>query len=395
MPPPAAHPVPATGSAWTPQIFQPFPAEPAVRFGRVAARSPLFGATSSAGGDRVLIGGAAGSDAGEVAVRARGELLERMGNVLAARAAEASASLVATHDELRRRRAPALDPAPWCGPEGRAARQLWVAGRSLLTDAEVLIPAGLAFLQHRPPQGCVAPARAGSTGLAAHPDRSKAVDHAAWEILERDQLRRSWHAPVDHPPAAHPALDRLPPPVRRVCEHLGLRATALTLPAPGVLTVAVCLHTPDRREQTFGARCGPPAHRAELLARAAHEALMVRWSMTTPVAHRARERLASTGTPVSAVDHALWTYHGSQDALGYWLRGEAPPPRQPRGRQVAPADPVRLLAELTAQDVLAVDTTPGDLRDEATAVVRLVAPGARPLPSTTHPGAGVPPHPFG
>ncbi|MFE0380738.1 YcaO-like family protein [Streptomyces inhibens] len=399
MPPSAARAVPTT---WHPQVFEPFPGESRLLFGRVAARSPQFDATASAGGQRVLIGSAAGTEAAEVAVRARGELLERLGNVLAGRAAEASAALVATYAALRRRRAPALDPAPWSGPEGRTARQLWVTGRSLLSGTEILVPAALAFLQHRPPAGCTAPVRVGSTGLAAHPDRSTAVEHAAWEILERDLLRRSWQAPAEHPPAAAGVLGELPLPLSRVCERLGLHATALTLPAPGACVVAVCLHTPDGREQTFGARCGPATHRADLLARAAYEALMVRWSMSTPAAHRASQRVALTGTPASAVEHALWTYHGGQDALARWLHHGPPAPETPRVDPMASlasvdpmaaVDPVRLLAEHTADDVLALDTAPAELREEQMAVVRLLSPGARPLPSVATPGT--PPHPFG
>jgi hypothetical protein len=60
---------------------------------------------------------------------------------------------------------------------------------------------------------------------------------------------------------------------------------------------------------------------------------------------------------------------------------------------VAAVDPVRLLAEHTAHDVLTLDTTPAELREEHVAVVRLLSPGARPLPSVAAPGA--PPHPFG
>ncbi|MCX4750376.1 YcaO-like family protein [Kitasatospora sp. NBC_01287] len=401
MPPPAARALP---TSWPPQLFTPFPDEPELLFGRVAARSPLFDTTTSAGEDRVLIGSAAGGSAPEVALRARGELLERLGNVLAGRAAEAAPTLAlaADHTGLRRHAVPALDPAHWSGPQSRETRQLWVTGASLLSGTELLVPAALAFLQHRPPVGCAAPARSGSTGLAAHPERSAAIDHAAWELLERDLLRRSWHDPARHPPNAAAVLGELPLPVRRVCELLGLEATALTLPAPGrrAVVVALCLHTPDRREQVFGARCGPAAVRAELLARAAHEALMVRWSMRTPAALRAYRRLAVTGAPSSAVEHALWTYHGGQDALAHWLRS-GPPTTPPRPRSPAattpaptePLDPVRLLSEHTGQDVIAVDTTPAQLRSEGLSVVRLLAPGARPLPAASAPG--VPPHPFG
>lgn len=384
---------------WSPQIFRPFPDESDVFFGRVAARSPLFEPTSSAGGDRVLIGSAAGSDAGDVATRARGELLERMGNVLAARAAEATPGMIASYTDLRCRRAPALDPAPWSGPDGRAARQLWIPGESLLCGEEVLVPAGLVFLQHCPPAGCTAPVRAGSTGLAAHPHRAMAFQHAAWEVLERDLLRRSWQAPTAHRPTAHLAWAELPPPVRRVCARLGLLATALTLPAPapGVGVVALCLHTPDRGAQTFGARCGPAGQRAELITRAAYEALMVRWSLRTTAADRANRRLATATAPTSAVEHALWAYHGHQDALAYWLAAAAgTDPGTDLGTGATDsADAVRLLSEYTNQDVIAVDTTPAALHEEDLVIVRLVAPGTHPLPSRTEPGSGVPPHPFG
>ncbi|MFJ3951312.1 YcaO-like family protein [Streptomyces libani] len=390
MPPAAARALP---TAWPPQVFAPFPGESQLLFGRVAARSPLFDATASAGGQRVLIGSAAGTRAADVAVRARGELLERMGNVLAGRAAEASPALVASHAELRRRRAPALDPAPWAGTEARAAHQLWITGRSLLSDTEILVPAALAFLQHRPPAGCTAPARAGSTGLAAHRQRSAAVEHAAWEILERDLLRRSWQAPAEHAPAATGVLDQLPPPVHRVCERLGVHATALTLSAPGACAVAVCLHTSAGREQTFGARCGPATERTDLLARAAQEALLVRWSMSTLAAQRAHERLVLTGTPASAVAHALWTYHGHQDALARWLQYGPIPLPTPRNAPVDPVNPVGLLAQHTGEDIVCVDTAPAALREEHLAFVRLIAPGARPLPSVAAPGT--PPHPFG
>jgi ribosomal protein S12 methylthiotransferase accessory factor len=180
-------------SAWRVEVFAPFPESAQVLFGRVAARSAAFGRTSASGGGAVLIGSAAGHDPQDVALRARGELLERMSNVLAGRVAEAAGTVVATFEQLRRRRAPAVDPAHWGGREARDASQLWVAGQSLLTGAETLVPAGVTFLHHRPPNGCQAMARAGSTGVAAHPDATVAADHAAWEIFERDLVRRSWY----------------------------------------------------------------------------------------------------------------------------------------------------------------------------------------------------------
>lgn len=56
-------------------------------------------------------------------------------------------------------------------------------------------------------------------------------------------------------------------------------------------------------------------------------------------------------------------------------------------------NPVGLLAQHTGEDIVCVDTAPAALREEHLAFVRLIAPGARPLPSVAAPGT--PPHPFG
>ncbi|MEI5133411.1 hypothetical protein RB199_16025 [Streptomyces libani] len=58
-----------------------------------------------------------------------------------------------------------------------------------------------------------------------------------------------------------------------------------------------------------------------------------------------------------------------------------------------PVNPVGLLAQHTGEDIVCVDTSPAALREEHLAFVRLIAPGARPLPSVAAPGT--PPHPFG
>ena len=105
----------------------------------------------------MVIGAAAGDDTASVVLRARGELIERVSNILSGRVAESRAELVASFDDLHRRGRTALDPACWREPGGTAAlRQaplLWVPGESLLSRREVLVPAGAAFLHHRPPPG--------------------------------------------------------------------------------------------------------------------------------------------------------------------------------------------------------------------------------------------------
>ncbi|WP_179079942.1 YcaO-like family protein [Streptomyces rectiverticillatus] len=440
---------------WRPEVFAPFAEGPGVVFARTAARSPEFGRTSASGAGRVLIGSAVGDDRADVALRARGELLERMGNVLAGRAAEGAARWVGDHDGWRRRGVPALDPAELGdgtgGTAGRSVRQLWVPARSALTGAELLVPAGEVFLQHRPPPGCGTTSGAGSTGLGARPDRAAAAGHAALELLERDVIRRSWYGPGAPPQRAVPADDLLPGPVRILLTALGLRAALLTLPAPaGTECAVVCVHggaTPGRPGQSFGARCARAGDRAVTVARAAYEALMVRWSMTSPVALRTWEGWGGRTPPRTALEHALWAFHG-QDALGHWTgrrrgrgmtgdaldsgRGDAAgarpgragpesrtdgvtdghggatrprpgqeepgPGPQPSGAVDVPGgrdEGLAALAAHTGGDVLLVDTDTPGIRAEGVHVVRVIAPGARPLPADDSRMPGALPHPFG
>ncbi|WP_330333760.1 YcaO-like family protein [Streptomyces sp. NBC_00536] len=396
-------------TAWAPQVFTPHPAHPRILFARVAARSAAFEPTSAAGGSPVLVGSAAGHDRARVALGARGELLERLGNVMAGREAEAVPELVGTFTELKRGGIPAVEPRPQPGEQPRAdTRRLWVRGRTA-GGAEVFVPAGSAFLHHRPPAGCDAAQSSGSTGIAAHPDAAAAIRHAAWEVLERDLIRRSWYGLADRPPG--PVAAALPPPLAGFVRERGLTATVFALPAPArAACVVVCLHRPNGTGQAFGARCGPsdgaPALNS-LVEKAAYEALMVRWSMGTEVARRAWQRWRGATPPASAVQHALWAYH-RQDSLRLWgvrpgagpgpgdaagAAGATDPPGSP-GPPAAPdaPDPLDVLSGHTGQDVVLVDTTSAPAREAGVRVVRVLAPGALPLPSGG--GAGHP-HPFG
>lgn len=395
-----------TASSWAPQVFAPYASCPRIVFARVAARSPKFDAVCAAGERPVLVGSAAGHDPERVAASARGELLERMGNVLAGRAAESDAAVVASHRELRRKGVAAVDPAE-LAPDGgstdledvRGARRLWVLGRSLHTGADVHVPAGAVFLHHRAPTGCDPGPGAGSTGIAAHPDPEAARQHAAWEVLERDLVRRSWYGLLPGPDVM--ASAELPEFWADLLDDTGTKATALDLPAPaGARCVAVALHAADGTQQAFGARCGPDTDGSGPLAeKAAYEALMVRWSMSTPVAKETWSRWRGEGPPDSAVKHALWTYH-RQDSLRLWTSRA---PRSGDRRELADGTPRRsgtaALVEHTGRDLVVVDTTCGPAAALGSRVVRVVAPGARALPSGREggrgPAAGLGPHPLG
>ncbi|MFF7249710.1 YcaO-like family protein [Embleya sp. NPDC008237] len=410
--------MPAPG--WDPQVFSPYDRGPDIVIARIAARSPQFDAVCAAGERPVVVGSAAGHSREQVVTSARGELLERVGNILAGREAEANdAALVAGYAELRRRGIPALDPAaatpdgfaPTTPPDiARSTRRLWVLGRHAHTDAEIHVPAGAVFLHHRPPTGCDPGPGVGSTGLAAHPDPQAAADHAAWEVLERDLIRRSWYG-LSPAPASLPTGEP-PDPLAKLLTELDVTASVLDVPAtPGTRCVVVCLHAPDGTGQTFGARCGPDTAIPPLIEKAAYEALMVRWSMSSPVAVDTWARGWGSHPPRTAVQHALWAYH-RQDSLTLWTsrthdaHGVPTPPQRPAGHATADAATVpanrpglTALAAHTDRDVILVDTTAGPARTLGSTVIRAIAPGAGALPTgpapERHPRKTSAPHPFG
>lgn len=395
-------------------ILEPFTDCPQVVFGRIAARSAAFGANPAGGGAPVVIGSAAGSCAAVVRPRALGELTERVSNILAGRRVEATPGLVATFEQLRRRGNPALDPASLAGlrfsTRSRAVPMRWVRGRSLLSGAEISVPAAAVYLGHRPPQGCPPVGQAGSTGLAAHPSRSLAVRHALLEILERDLLGRAWYG------SAHPlrlsSAQLLPATLRRTLQELTLEATAFIVPGPAqTACVAVCVHTGSGQEQSFGARTAAgrdPRALAAAAEIAVYEALMVRWSMRSPVAEQAWGAMRARpgpDAPRNMLEHAVLAFHRTE-ALGFWLDRSVPAPAIPTGSHaVVQLDEHQLagvLAEHIGADIVVVDTTIAEVAAEGCHVIRIVAAGAHQLPNDER--AVIPPdparqralpHPFG
>jgi ribosomal protein S12 methylthiotransferase accessory factor len=383
------------------QVFHPFPRCADVVVGRVAARSAAF-AAEAGDGAAVIVGAAAGRTAEDVSARARGELIERVSNVLAGRAAEAAAARVGSYNQLRRARMPVLDPLAWrdatAGEGARDVPMLWVEGVSLLSGEAVLVPAGATYLRHRPPSGCGILLQAGSTGAAAHVSRDAAVDHALLEVLERDIVSRSWYEGEPRPQFAQLSSAL----VERVLGELALHLTSLLLAGPGGTgCVVACVHAEGGEEQSFGAR-GVVDQGEESLGHAlevaVYEALMVRWSMGTPEARRAWDAMRNRGPdacPRGAVEHALRAFH-LQDSLAHWLTWVSPRRTQNGSHQ---ADPAQALADRTGQDVVIVDTTSPAICREGVTVVRIVAPGVALLPGderSVHPlHTGALPHPFG
>ncbi|OJH35936.1 YcaO-like family protein [Cystobacter ferrugineus] len=408
------------------EVFRPFAAAPEVVFARAASRSPLFAANSSAGGEQVVVGSAVGLGDEDVALRARSELRERVSNILAGRRAEARPEIIASYLELCRAGRAAVDPSLLSSRGAveadalRGARRLWVWGEALVTRTPTLVPAGAVFLHHRPPPGCSGSPRTGSTGVSAHTSWGAAVRHGLLEVLERDLFWRSWYGTGARTSRLDPALE--PAALRRTRASLGWELVALRIEGPGsTACVVACVFTPGGGGQSFGARAfvdEGEATRAWALERATHEALMVRWSLDTPSARLAWQRMDARGDaspPVDALEHALAAFHrrGHQDCLRYWLdRTPAGlPPARPPGagtltpREVMPEERwlAALLAEHTGQEPVAVDTTVPQVCSGEAVVVRIVAPGAYQMPGNeAHacvplppPGIQRPPHPLG
>ncbi len=394
----ARSPAKTNVDTWRVQLFSPFSAFPGLIFGRIAVQSPAFPASDVAGAQRVLIGSAAGSDGDNVEVRAKGELLERVHNVLAARQAEAGSvadAIVASYEVLHRAGRPALDPLSFrelahCR-DVRSAEMLWVTGKSLVSGKDVLVPACAAFLAHRPPSGCIAPLRPGSTGAAAHRNTAEAVRHAVLEVLERDLLWHAWYGN-----GARMVMAGRPPLSSQLSEGLlalDLCATFMLLPGPGGTACGLaCLHSSDRTAQTFGARAVSALDGDSLvktLDAAVHEALMVRWSMDSSAACKVWSRMcvADRHSPYGPLEHALHTFH-RQDSLSHLLAGSTPRtwPDPALWQSTVPTNVTgesisKLLADHTGEEVVAVNTTVPAVGPPGTVVMRVVAPGARRLPA--------------
>jgi ribosomal protein S12 methylthiotransferase accessory factor len=364
-----------------------------------------------------------GGEAEDVALRARGELRERVSNILAGRLAEARRETVATYEELRRAGRPAVDPSCLSSRPGteaeddalRRTRMLWVTGESLLTGTPTVVPAGAVFLHHRPPSGCSGAPRTGSTGVSAHTSWGAAVRHGLLEVLERDLFWRSWYGTGVRTSVLVPSL--FPSALQRTLVSLGLEGTALRIEGPGgTACIVSCLFPPGGQGQSFGARAfvdDSGSTWAWALERAAYEALMVRWSLDTPAARLAWRRMAHGAPPLprDALEHALAAFHGrgEQDCLRYWLGAArtAEPWTPPPGESTLPGPDerrlARFLADHTGQEPVAVDTTVPQVCSGEAVVVRIVAPGAHQLPGderharvpSSPPGIHRPPHPLG
>ncbi|MGI5350629.1 YcaO-like family protein [Streptomyces sp. CA-250714] len=140
-------------------------------------------------------------------------------------------------------------------------------GRSCTTGDSVWVPGCAVYLAHRPPTGCVAPLRPGSTGLAAHVSRDSAVRHAVFEVLERHLV---WHAWDTHAPRRQLSPEQcrrvLPEPLREGLTALGRAATFLEL--PGRAGCPACWRA--RTDRTVCTRPSGPAARSSMTAAPHH-----------------------------------------------------------------------------------------------------------------------------
>ncbi|PRX97250.1 YcaO-like family protein [Allonocardiopsis opalescens] len=398
---------------WPVHVFRPFARLDRLVVGRATAHAPGLAPNGAAGGRRVLVGAAAGENVVSVTLRARAGLLERVHAAVAGRRAAAGGppgSVLGRFDRLRAAGRPALDPLDWpelAGhPEARSAETLWLPGESLTGLGPVLVPAWAVHLRTSPAPGEPPWPLPGISGLGAHTGQNAAARHAVLELLEHDLLARAWYGGAPRVLLTGP--DPLPEPLRAGLAAAGLATTFLLLPgARRTACLLCCLHDPDGRWQTFGARAlgdpGAAPTAAEAARSAVYEALLVRWSLDSPAARAVADRLrAGRGSRLHGpLEHALHAFR-ARHALDHLARGAGSAPWPGPGGASAAGSArglARALADRTGRDVVRVDTTAPGVGPTGTVVVRAVAPGAR-LPPAAEPlpaadPAAAPPHPFG
>lgn len=81
-------------------------------------------------------------------------------------------------------------------------RRAWVRGQYLMSPQEVMVPSDLLFFTQHPLQDQVC-YRPNSSGVAAHPEREKAIESGLLELIERDAIAVTWYS--ERVPASIPS----------------------------------------------------------------------------------------------------------------------------------------------------------------------------------------------
>jgi oxazoline/thiazoline synthase len=191
----------------------------------------------------------------------------------------------------------------------------WVKAISLRTGREVLVPAGIAFIDYVPRSG---PKwfRADSAGCAAGATTEQAVLHGLLEVVERDALALWWRLGVNRDVVEVPESLR---PIRESLEKRGRTLTLFGLQTDLGIPVIAAVSARDGRRIYVGSAAG--VSEAEASEKAVLELLQfVFWDEELGIA-RSRTQWLEEGT----LEHFDWL-----DGRGAGSRSTAPAPEAGR-----------------------------------------------------------------
>lgn len=271
-------------------------------------------------------------------------------------------------------------------PVARDTRLLWTRARNIATGARAAVPADLVYL--RPLSWADATvAYATSNGLACGLTETEALVSAILEAFERHAFVLTWHAGLTPPKINGSELFRGTPFWRRHVAPTGLdvRLFALSelIGVPTVLAVVLNTAT-DSAPISFGAASSTSIIGAA--QKAIMEAFQTRvWIKAEQRAGNALEFSGDWNTSIRSFDDHVRLFAGS-DQVPLWEsirflteadRYETLPARFDLERDLNPDSTLAALLDVAAIrdiELLGIDVTAPDLKDEGVVVMKVLSP---------------------
>lgn len=255
----------------------------------------------------------------------------------------------------------------------------WIAGRSLLSGKEVLVPASVVYLHIPSVKACERFQVPISTGLAAHTSLMSALRSGILEVVERDALSLTWLQKLPAGSVDLPALDpNLIGWIESRWNHLTYRFLDITTDL-GV-PVTCCLRYDAQNE-----------HAATLVACAAGGTLARRVEKTvcdlnaSAIGYRGRRPVPESFEQFRKIHHgAAYMARAEHRKLFAFLdQTEGCPTREQQNDPINAEDDVQLLLRTLRKknyEAYAVDLTTPEAAATGMVVVRVIVPELQPLP---------------